>query len=317
MVDPLPGLEACDDLVFLVDAVGRDDERDMAAHRLLRGVAEDPLGGGVPALDHSVESLADDGVVRGLDDGREQASGAQAAGSVLLQMPPCRDVPKDDHESREAASFILDGCGTVVDGSLAAVLADEDRMVRGPFDGLATQRPCRRILERLPGLRVDNPEHRVERLVQRVGVRPPGQGFGNGIDVGDATCIVGGDDGVSDAAQRHPHQLAALAGAQLRDAHGLADPDDQRARERVRDGADDCLDVDRAERAARLDEEVIAGKVAKDCDEDGRTITADPDGSGDGAEERHQRQRITDQRVEQPAQKHCRDEGRDRRRIGC
>ena len=153
--------------------------------------------------------------------------------------------------------------------------------------------------------------------MQGVRVRPPGQGFGNGIDVGDATCIVGGDDGVSDAAQRHPHQFAALARAHLRDAHGLADPDDQRARERVRNGADDSLDVDRAEHAAGLDEEIIAGEVAKDCDEDGGAIAADPNGSGDGAEERHQRQRVADQRIEQPAQEHCRDEGSGRRRIGC
>jgi hypothetical protein len=48
--------------------------------------------------------------------------------------------------------------------------------------------------------------------------------------------VVGGDDGISDAAQRHPHQFAALARAQLSAAHCFADSDDQRARERVREG---------------------------------------------------------------------------------
>ena len=36
------------------------------------GVAEQPFGRGVPALNHAVERLADDGVVRRFDDRREQ-----------------------------------------------------------------------------------------------------------------------------------------------------------------------------------------------------------------------------------------------------
>ena len=51
MLDATSGLEARDDLVFLGDAVLRNDERDVPAHRLLGGVAEEPLRGGVPALD--------------------------------------------------------------------------------------------------------------------------------------------------------------------------------------------------------------------------------------------------------------------------
>ena len=54
VLDPLSGLQAGDDLVFLGDALGRDDQRDVAAHRLLGGVAEEPLGAGVPALDDAV-----------------------------------------------------------------------------------------------------------------------------------------------------------------------------------------------------------------------------------------------------------------------
>jgi hypothetical protein len=40
---------------------------------LFGGISEDPLGGGVPALDDSVQRLADDGIIRRLDDGRQQA----------------------------------------------------------------------------------------------------------------------------------------------------------------------------------------------------------------------------------------------------
>ena len=79
MVDPSPGLQAGDDLVLLRDAIGRDDERDVAADGLCGGVAEEALGGGVPALDDAVERLADDGVVGRFDDRRQQARGQELA----------------------------------------------------------------------------------------------------------------------------------------------------------------------------------------------------------------------------------------------
>src|SRR6185369_15176702 len=55
MIDAYPGLQALDDPVFFGDALGRDDDRDMAADRLGRAIPEQPLGGRVPALDHSVQ----------------------------------------------------------------------------------------------------------------------------------------------------------------------------------------------------------------------------------------------------------------------
>jgi hypothetical protein len=73
VVDPLSRLEARDDLLFLGDAIWRDDERDVAADSLLRGIAEQPLGAVVPGSDGSVERLAHDRVVGGRDDRREQA----------------------------------------------------------------------------------------------------------------------------------------------------------------------------------------------------------------------------------------------------
>ena len=44
VLDPLAGLQAGDDLVFLGDPIGRDDERDVPADGLLGGVAEEPFG---------------------------------------------------------------------------------------------------------------------------------------------------------------------------------------------------------------------------------------------------------------------------------
>ena len=59
--------------LFLVP-VRRDHEHDRFAHRLCGGVAVKPLRAPVPAHDPSAEILADDGVVRGIDDSAEQKS---------------------------------------------------------------------------------------------------------------------------------------------------------------------------------------------------------------------------------------------------
>ena len=53
-------------------AVIRNDQQNGPADRLGRGVAEQTLGTAVPRRNDAVERLADDGVVRGRDDRREQ-----------------------------------------------------------------------------------------------------------------------------------------------------------------------------------------------------------------------------------------------------
>src|SRR5262249_42559726 len=55
MFDPLAGLQARDDAVFLLDALWRNHQRDVTADRLLGGVAEHPLGGRVPGLNDALE----------------------------------------------------------------------------------------------------------------------------------------------------------------------------------------------------------------------------------------------------------------------
>ena len=64
VLDPLPGFQAGDDVIFLGDAIGGDDQGDVAADGLLGRVAEQTFGRRVPALNDPVERLADDRVVR-------------------------------------------------------------------------------------------------------------------------------------------------------------------------------------------------------------------------------------------------------------
>ena len=44
VIDAMTGLQAGDDVVFLVDPIGRNDERDMPADGLRSGVAKEPFG---------------------------------------------------------------------------------------------------------------------------------------------------------------------------------------------------------------------------------------------------------------------------------
>ena len=71
MIDAIASPEAGEHLVLLRPPLVGDDQRDVASHRLGGSPAEHPLGRAVPGGDDAVERLADDGVVGGVDDGRQ------------------------------------------------------------------------------------------------------------------------------------------------------------------------------------------------------------------------------------------------------
>jgi hypothetical protein len=73
--DPLAPTDALEDAGNLVALHGRHKEADVTADGLLGGIAEDPLGPGVPARDGAVERLADDRVVGRFDDGGQAIAG--------------------------------------------------------------------------------------------------------------------------------------------------------------------------------------------------------------------------------------------------
>ena len=61
----------------LVQPIFGEQQRDGTARDLLRGVPVEALGAAIPRQNPSVEIFADDGVVRRVDDGREDAPGFQ------------------------------------------------------------------------------------------------------------------------------------------------------------------------------------------------------------------------------------------------
>jgi hypothetical protein len=152
-------------------------------------------------------------------------------------------------------------------------------------------------------------------LAQRIALRPTGQRLGDFIEVGHARVDVGGDDRVPDAAQGDAQQFALPARPDLGKAHGLAESDDERAGEQIRQHPDQLAGVVEAETATRFDEEVVAGEVADDRNQTRRPIAAHPHGSGNGTEQCHERQRRPQHRIEQLAQQHRGGERRDRQPI--
>ena len=102
-----------------------------------------------------------------------------------LGLPPFGDVPEDEDHAHDVASGILDGCGTVVDGPLAAVAGDEERVVpqpdgQPPLDDLPD-----RLLDGLPGRLVDDAEDPLDFDPCRLGERPAGELLGDRIEVVD------------------------------------------------------------------------------------------------------------------------------------
>ena len=194
------------------------------------------------------------------------------------------------------------------------MLADQHRVIGQP-DRALVQRAGHGVRDRLPRRFVDDQEHRLQRLPDRVPLRPAGQRRGHGVQVGDAPLDIGRDDRVTDARQRHPQRVAPLVGAHLRRAHRLADSDDEAAGEEIRDHPHHVCRVPKAKRAARRDEKVRAREVADDGDDAGWKVAARPDGDGDRAEEGHERQRVAQQRIEQPADEHRQDERGRRQRV--
>ena len=75
MGDPLTGSDAAQHHVFLGLTIGRDDHANRPADGLGGGVPEHALGRAIPRHDRAVQVLADDRVVRRLDNPGEVTKG--------------------------------------------------------------------------------------------------------------------------------------------------------------------------------------------------------------------------------------------------
>ena len=79
-----------------------DEHADWPAYNLLGGIAEEPLGAGIPGGNYAVKILAHDRVVGGRDD-RPQP------GLDYIRLPPLSDVAEDKHHPFDFPSLSLIG----------------------------------------------------------------------------------------------------------------------------------------------------------------------------------------------------------------
>ena len=119
----------------------------------------------------------------------------------LLGCPAVGDVMEDHHDADDAAGFIADGCGGVVDGPLRAVFGNEHGVVCQPDDCAHADGFADRALDELARLLVDNVEHFMQGLALGLLGGPAGDPFGNGIEERAAGVGIGGDDGVADTGE--------------------------------------------------------------------------------------------------------------------
>jgi hypothetical protein len=96
-------------------------------------------------------------------------------------------------------------------------------VVRQADDRSLPQCAERRILRRLLRRLVDDAEDGLQRLSLRIAGIPPGEGLGDGVHAGDAAFAIGGDDGVSDARERHAKLLVLGFGSASRAVEHLAE----------------------------------------------------------------------------------------------
>ena len=117
-------LVACPDPVqqlrCLVVEPGGDENRHRLADDLIGGVAEEALGAAIPGQDRSVEVLADDGIVGGLDHGPVHRS-------IVVGPAALGDVPDG---ARDAQPLVgAEGAEGDFDRELAAVLSTSVQLV--------------------------------------------------------------------------------------------------------------------------------------------------------------------------------------------
>jgi hypothetical protein len=196
-----------DALAHALHVVGVDvgEEGAHVPRQHLIGDAAETLDGDAGEGHRGAAVLAEvegvEGARNGLRHRGEEVLGLQLAAHGALGDALLALVTEDQDDAVDLPVGAADRGAAVGDGALAAVAGDEQAAAGEPDHPPLAQDPVHRVVDRLPGALVDDPEHLSERPVHRRGRRPPGQLLGDAVEDGDARLGVGGDDRVPDAAQ--------------------------------------------------------------------------------------------------------------------
>src|SRR5438874_624439 len=189
VIDTLAAPDARQDFRFLPLPLRREDHQHRPTDRLLRGVSKESLRPGIPRGDDAPEGLADDGVVRGVDDSLEQllALAKRRFGALAL-----RDVA---HECAKADTIPgSDRCDRQLHGEFALVTPEggdlnsaiEQGTLAGGEIALESLRVLGTVALGNDGLREQPPE--------RLARAPAEQGFGLGAPAGYGPRVIDGDE---------------------------------------------------------------------------------------------------------------------------
>src|SRR5690606_18023199 len=126
----LTGPDASEDEVLFVLPIGWNDDADGAADHLVGAVAKDAFGRVIPELDDAVEVLADDRVVRRLDDAGQEATAEAAGGMCHVTVRSCKARARKNRRSsavwsRNDSPGARTGCPVFVPDEPSV---DEDRV---------------------------------------------------------------------------------------------------------------------------------------------------------------------------------------------
>ncbi len=110
------------------------------------------------------------------------------------------NVAKDEDYAVDFALRVADGRGAVVDGNLFAIGIDEYGVIGEADNGAKAENFFDGAFDGVAGALVDNAENRGKGLASGVLFGPASEALSHGIHKTHAAFVIGGDDGVADAA---------------------------------------------------------------------------------------------------------------------
>ena len=206
VIDTLAAPDAREDSRFLPLPLRREDHQHRPTDRLLRGVSKESLRPGIPRGDDAPEGLADDGVVRGVDDSLEQLLalakrrfGALALRDVAHECAKADTIPGSDRCDRQLhGEFVL---VTPEGGDLDPAI--EQGTLAGGEIALESLRVLGAVALGNDGLREQPPE--------RLARAPAEQGFGLAAPAGDGPGVIDGDERIERRIEDQAYALLARA----------------------------------------------------------------------------------------------------------
>jgi hypothetical protein len=122
------------------------------------------------------------------------------------------DVTEDENDAAQVTLVAEDGGRAIIDRTFGAILGDQNGAPGEVLDETVFDDSLNRLNDGLARDFMNDPEDGLDRQILGVLVGPAGERFGDGVQEGDLTRVVGDDDGIADAEERHTKPIVLAAG---------------------------------------------------------------------------------------------------------